>query len=78
MSYIIPFLNSYLHIMWLQSDYYYLISEKIKKLQTDIVAKVEEAEKAAANASHQQPMQNQRAPGNDPVRRYLYIAHNAS
>ena len=63
------FLNFHLHIIWLQSDYYHLISEKIQKLQTDIVAKVEEAERAAANASHQQPMQHQRAPGNDPVRR---------
>ena len=56
-------------MIWFQSDYYYLISEKIRKLQTDIIAKVEEAEKAAANASHQQPIQQQRAPGTDPVRR---------
>ena len=53
----------------MQSEYHHLVSEKIRKLQTDIVAKVAEAEKAAAKASHQHPMQEQGAAGNDPMRR---------
>ena len=69
LNYILPFLSFYLHIIKLQSEYHHLVSEKIRKLQTDIVAKVAEAEKAAAKASHQHPMQEQGAAGNDPMRR---------
>ena len=69
LNYLLPFLSFYLHIIWLQSEYHHLVSEKIKKLQTDIVTKIAEAEKAAAKTSHQQAMQEQGAAGNNPVRR---------
>jgi len=49
-----------------RSDYYYLISDKIYKLQKDITKKVEEMKQppAAANRSHQQPLQEHVTPGN--------------
>merc|ERR1712045_188892 len=49
-----------------RSDYYHLISDKIYKLQKDITKKVEEMKEppAAANRSHQQPLQEHVTPGN--------------
>ena len=62
-------LNLSIYLFWLQSDYYHLISDKIYKLQKDITKKAKETkEAAAANRSHQQPMQGQATPGNEKVR----------
>ena len=62
-------LNISIYLFLLQSDYYHLISDKIYKLQKDITKKAKETkEAAAANRSHQQPMQGQANPGNEKVR----------
>ena len=65
-------LNFSIYLFWLQSDYYHLISDKIYKLQKDITKKVEEMKEppAAANRSHQQPLQEHVTPGNEKIRYY--------